>query len=263
MALFEELLLTFYTVPRAGQRRLSDGGGPFGFDITTALQVDFLIAAYQCDGIVETGCYLGDTSEYLTRLYASLPLRTCDLDESSAAFTRARLRHHNNAQVWVGDSAELLPSMLDGLDSPLVFLDAHWGDGWPLVSELSCIQRGIIVIDDFFIGHSRFGYDRYDGIACDPALVAAALPDANEMFVGNPYADYPAPCMQTGRRSGTGYLVRGRTRDHIRHSPLFKGVPLRPKVALPKWPTALGTSAAGCPPGQSPRFSDPLTSRQG
>jgi hypothetical protein len=234
----DDLLLTFYTVPRAGQRRLSDGGGPFGFDVTTALQVDYLIDSYRCDGIVETGCHMGDTSEYLARRYSHLLVRTCDINDESALFTRARLRGYGNAEIRQGDSAALLPSLLEGFNCPLVFLDAHWTDEWPLARELIAIQRGIVVIDDFYIGHPRFGYDYYNGIVCGPDLVSDVLGNIEEMFVGNPYADFPAPCLQTGRRSGTGFLAIESDSAPLHDSPWFRRITLRPTIELPRWESA-------------------------
>lgn len=231
----EDLLRTFYTVPRVGQERLSDGGGPFGFDVTTALQVDYVICVYQCDGIVETGCFRGDTSEYLARMYPHLPVRTCDVDSASAAFTRTRLADHPNAEVFTGDSAELLPRMLAGLAMPFVYLDAHWGDQWPLHNELTALRHGVIAVDDFNIGHPRFGYDTYGGKDCGPELIADALPTADEMFVGNPYSRYSLPCLQTGRRSGTGYLTAGIPPQALTDSTMFVHVPLRPAVIMPPW----------------------------
>lgn len=231
----DTLLRTFYTVPRMGQERLSDGGGPFGFDITTALQTDALMRAYGCDGIVETGCFRGDTTEFLSRAYPDLPVLTCDLDHVSAATTRLRLRDRQNVEVYHGDSAELLPHMLRRLKKPLVYLDAHWNTRWPLREELAAVQHGIVAIDDFDIGHQRFSYDHYDGIVCGPDLVSAALADVQDLYIGNPYATYPFPCLQTGRRSGTGFLARGLDPLPMAQSQMFIRVPVRPNVIMPHW----------------------------
>jgi len=227
------MLNVFYRVPRVGQVRLSGGGGPFGFDITTALQVDYLVHAYGCDGIVETGCFLGDTTEYLGRYYHSLPVRTCDIDPAHADFTRRRVRGCSNVTVYTGDSTQLIPTMFDDLRRPLLFLDAHWNADWPLAGELRAVTTGVICVDDFAIGHDRFGFDVYDGQECGAHLVADALPDVAQMWIGNPFADYPLPCLQNGRRSGTGYLPVGVDPGPMTH-PMFLPVPLRP-VRLPDW----------------------------
>ncbi|WP_405814718.1 hypothetical protein OG241_08940 [Streptomyces sp. NBC_01390] len=238
----QHLLTAFYRTPRAGGLdRLAGGGGPFGFDVTTALQIHVLISLYRCDGIVESGCHLGDTTEYLARAYPRLPVRTCDLDAGRAAFTRRRLAAFPNVKVDCGDSASLLSQMLSGLERPLVFLDAHWGPDWPLADELTTLRTAVAVIDDFDIGHPRFGHDTYDGRSCGPQLVADVLPDLERMFVGHVEADYPLPCLQTGRRSGTGIIVLGLDDDG--HSPLaghpwFAEVPLLPRPFLPSWSSA-------------------------
>ncbi|MEW1550532.1 hypothetical protein [Streptomyces tsukubensis] len=232
------LLLNFYTTPRLGQERLSDGGGPFGFDITTAFQIDYLIELYECDGIVETGAHMGDTTAYLARQYSHLPILSCDIVDYYVRFTQQRLANLGNATVLQGDSAFVLPDLLQGLKRPLVYLDAHWQDQWPLRDELAAVKSGVVAVDDFDIGHSRFGFDHYDGEECGPRLLAKALPDADEVFVGNPYASYPAPCLQTGRRSGTGYLARTLDTGPLARSNLFVRVPLRPAITMPSWGSA-------------------------
>jgi hypothetical protein len=68
----ERTVATFYRTGRAGACRLSDGGGPFGFDIAVALLADELISGYGCDAVAETGCFLGDTTDYLARRYPAL-----------------------------------------------------------------------------------------------------------------------------------------------------------------------------------------------
>ncbi|MEU7822995.1 hypothetical protein [Catellatospora sp. NPDC049133] len=228
------VLQVFYRVPRAGAVRLSDGGGPLGFDITAALQIDHLIGAYDCDGIVETGCFVGDSTEYFARRYPHLPVRTCDIDADATAVASHRLADLTNVTVETGDSAQLLPQLLSGLSRPLVYLDAHWYSSWPLARELHTVTRGLIVVDDFDIGHPRFGYDAYDQVVCGPQLVADARADLDRMWVGNPYADYPLPCLQTGRRAGRGFLTVGLPPGPLDDSPMFTPIPLRP-VVMPDW----------------------------
>lgn len=239
----QEILKNFYTVERAGSFRLSDGGGPFGFDITTALQFDFLMTSYGCDGIVETGSFLGDTTTYLARQYPNLPVRTCDVSEEYASFTRRRLAGHSNVRVLTGSSDDLLPQLLEDLSRPLIYLDAHWYEHWPICEEIALIGSGIVAIDDFDIGHPRFSFDEYDGIRLDAQLIAHVLPEHDELFVCNPEADYPFPCLQTGRRSGTAYLVKGLDPGPLKENGMFRPVALKPHIQLPSWSTA-GTGPA-------------------
>ncbi|MFE4263507.1 hypothetical protein [Streptomyces sp. NPDC056883] len=241
----EQMLGAFYRTPRAGGLdRLAGGGGPLGFDITAACRLHALISLFGCDGIIETGCHLGDTTEYLARAYPHLPVRACDLDERRAAFTRARLTGRSNTVVRHGDSGRLLPALLSGLERPLVFLDAHWGPDWPLRAELATLrdERAVVIVDDFHIGHPRFGHDTYDEVVCGPELITAALPDLGRMFVGDVEADYPLPCLQSGRRSGTGIIVLGLDDTPLAVHPWFAEVPLHPRPVLPAWISALEVS---------------------
>ncbi|WP_462188311.1 MULTISPECIES: O-methyltransferase [unclassified Frankia] len=229
------LLDTFYTTLRAGCARLSDGGGPFGFDITTALQVDYLIDAYGCDGIIKTGCFLGDTTDYLARLYPTLPIITCDVVEEHAAFAHTRLRDRPNTTVVTGDSAAVLASLTGRFDRPLVYLDAHWYDRWPLADELAAVQAGIVAVDNVDLSHPRFGYDSYDGQPLNVARLGG-LVDLETLYLGDPSIAYPYPCLEVGRRSGTAYLPLGLGAHPLAAGGMFQPVPLRPAPTLPTWP---------------------------
>jgi hypothetical protein len=199
----------FYRIERAGAARLSDGGGPFGFDITIALLVDDLIERYGCDAIAETGCFLGDTTVYLARRYATLPVYSCDTDAAHVGFTQARLAGCGNARVTCADSPSLVGVVCAAHERPLFYLDAHWGEQWPLPRELAAITAGVAVIHDFDIGHPRFSFDTYDGVACGPVLLAAVAGLPPMYFTPDPGASFPLPCLQTGRRAGTGITVIG------------------------------------------------------
>ncbi|GGK71013.1 hypothetical protein Sme01_27110 [Sphaerisporangium melleum] len=199
----------FYRVPRAGAVRLSDGGGPLGFDITVALLLDDLVCRYSCDAIVETGCFLGDTTEYLASRYPELPVFACDIDARYASFTRHRLAGHGNATIECGDSPEMVSAVGSRYERPLFFLDAHWGAGWPLSRELDAIAAGVAVIHDFDIGHERFAYDTYDGVALGPQILAGMRIPPKVYFTPDPDAEWPLPCLQIGRRSGVGLAAIG------------------------------------------------------
>ena len=128
----DETLGVFYRVERAGAGWLSDGGGPFGFDITLALLVDDLIREYSCDAVTETGCFLGDTATYLARRYPGLPVYSCDNDPACASFTAHRVAGYPNAEIVCADSPSLVAKVAARHDRPLFFLDAHWDQQWPL-----------------------------------------------------------------------------------------------------------------------------------
>ncbi|GAA2770074.1 hypothetical protein GCM10020219_042980 [Nonomuraea dietziae] len=209
----------FYTTARAGAVRLSDGGGPFGFDVMVALLVDDLLRAYQFDAIIETGCFLGDTSDYLAHRYPDLPVRTCDINSEYALFTRRRLADQPNAHVDCLDSPDFVTWATSTYQRPLFFLDAHWGEAWPLQRELAAITRGVVLIHDFDIGHPRFAYDTYNGLVCGPQVLALMPEPPPVYFTPDPHADWPLPCLQVGRRAGIGVVSLGLDPEPLHEHP--------------------------------------------
>lgn len=211
-----EILTCFYSVERVGAVRLSDGGGPFGFDVHAALLFEELVVAYRPTAIVETGCFLGDTTTYLAGAYPDIPIFTCDIDGGSARFTASRLRGEGHVTVKHCDSPELVAEA-SPRHSPIVcFLDAHWDETWPLIRELDAIHNGIAVIHDFDIGHPRFDYDEYNGVRCGPNLLKQLSRPPDAFFTPDPgTADYSIPCLQVGRRAGVGIVPIG-----VDHGPL-------------------------------------------
>lgn len=209
----------FYRTWRAGACRLSDGGGPFGFDIATALLADDLITGYGCDAIAETGCFLGDTTAYLARRYPHLPVYACDIDPAFCAFTGRRLAMCPNVTVSCENSPAMLARVCSAHDRTFTFLDAHWETRWPLLAELDTLRGGVALIHDFDIGHDRFSFDTYGGGACGPGLLRQmAFPPAR-YFAFNPVASLPLPCLQTGRRAGLAVIAAGLDDGLLEHSP--------------------------------------------
>jgi hypothetical protein len=213
----------FYRTERAGAIRLSDGGGPFGFDITVALIVDYLLLAYSCEAIVETGCFLGDTTSYLTRRYPDLSIYACDIDPAHAAFTRRRLTGHANVTVTCGDSPELVASTAALYQRPMLFLDAHWDHAWPLRRELAAITTGIVIIHDFDVGHPRFAFDTYEGVVCGPGIFAGMPAPPARYFTPDPDAEHSLPCLQIGRRAGVGIVAVGMDPEPLESHPHLIG----------------------------------------
>jgi len=205
----DQTVSVFYRIERAGACRLSDGGGPFGFDIAVALLADELIGSYECDAIAETGCFLGDTAAYLARRYPDLPVYTCDIGPGYSAFTARRLAGCPNITVSCEDSPGMLARVSAKHKRPLAYLDAHWGEHWPLLAELDALSTGIALIHDFDIGHERFSFDTYGGLACGPQLLAMMRQPPGRYFTLDPGAALPVPCLQTGRRAGAAVISAG------------------------------------------------------
>jgi hypothetical protein len=217
----ERVYWTFYRVPRLSAPELSDGGGPFGFDITTALEVDYLIGKYRCDAVLETGCNLGDTTWYLGRTYPKLKVITCDVKSQYTDFVSKRCAELPNVTVEALDSRAMLAKWAGKFERPLFYLDAHWYDDWPLAGELDLITRGVVMIDDFDIGHPRFGFDSYGGKDCGPALLAPFRDRIGKLYTNNPEGQYEVPCLQVGRRGGKAYFTVGFEADHLATNPRY------------------------------------------
>jgi SAM-dependent methyltransferase len=199
----------FYRTWRAGACRLSDGGGPFGFDIAVALLADELIAGCRCEAIAETGCFLGDTTAYLARRYPHLPVYACDIDPAFCAFTARRLAQCANVTVTCEDSPAMLARAGARHARTFAFLDAHWGARWPLPAELDTLSGSVAVVHDFDIGHPRFSFDTYQDTVCGPELLARMARPPGRYFVLDPAAGLPLPCLQTGRRAGVAVITAG------------------------------------------------------
>ncbi len=97
----DETVSVFYRTERAGACRLSDGGDPFGFDITVALIAGDLITRYGCDAVAETGCFLGDTTAYLARRYPHLPVYACGSERAQGS----REQHQQHRGTSMGHGA--------------------------------------------------------------------------------------------------------------------------------------------------------------
>ena len=211
----------FYRIPRLAASELSDNGGPFGFDIHTAIDVDFLIERYQCDAIVECGSNMGDTTHYLAQCYPQLAVLTCDIVPRYVNFVRERLAGFPNVAVDLCDSAELIAKVQPHFKRPLFYLDAHWNEDWPLEREINTIERGAVVVDDFDIGDPRFGFDEYNGVRCGPEFLRRFAERIPTYYTNNPRVAYEVPCLQEGRRAGRAYFQLGLEVDYMRFCRYF------------------------------------------
>lgn len=201
----------FYRVTRCGVNTLSDLGGPFGFDIQAALMVDHLMMSHGCDAIVEAGCHMGDTTEFLCKRYSGLPVVVCDINREYAQFTAARLRNERNLEVFVSDSRDLIRNHASAFARPFIYLDAHsTGKEWPLDEELALIYRGVVCIDDFDVGDRHFAFDHYEGARCGPEVLKRhAQKIGGRYFTMRQDARFPLPCLQPGRRAGKAFIEIG------------------------------------------------------
>lgn len=146
-----------------------------------------LIEKHNVKRIIETGTYKGWSSKVLARF--GLPVVTIESDINNFEEAKRNLSSEKNVSVIHGSSPNVLRNVIsDNEEGILFFLDAHWGQYWPLLDELKCIAEkktkpASIIIHDFFVpdenGNAKFGYDKYNGVALDFKYIHSAI---NEIY---------------------------------------------------------------------------------
>ena len=176
---------TFRRSPALGR----SWGGAMNGQRFRCLLVAELIQKLAPLAIVETGTYLGMTTEWLASF--QLPTFSCEAMQDNYGFAAARLAATPNVHLVRRDSRSAIAAFLDGplkqhLHEPMLFyLDAHWFDDLPLDDEVQMIfaecPQAIVLIDDFKVpGDSGYGYDDYGpGKSLDAAYLSQAIAQFN------------------------------------------------------------------------------------
>ncbi|MFA5859198.1 MAG: hypothetical protein WC955_09040 [Elusimicrobiota bacterium] len=103
-------------------------------------------------------------------------LYSIDIDEQRQTGLQKLFVSNSNIKLINASSAKYIEEMIStGLitdnDNCFFFLDAHWGEYWPLRDEIRVIlqlKRSIIVIDDFVVPfHPEAGFDIYGNNVCN------------------------------------------------------------------------------------------------
>jgi hypothetical protein len=165
--------------------RRDSWGGPFNGQPGRRALFDGIIKDCRAVAIVETGTYLGTTTEYLAG--AGLPVFTVEGYRRNFGYSRTRLRRFPNVKVLLGDSRVVLKGLLETelagrLNETLFFyLDAHWDQDLPLNEEIELIfthtDQAVVMVDDFEVpGDPGYAYDNYGpGMALNADYIAGSL----------------------------------------------------------------------------------------
>ena len=115
---------------------------------------------------VETGTYMGETAWALRQELDRI--ETIELEPTLARLARIRFKRVSNVHVHEGDSAAVLPKILEALNEPALFwLDAHPSTDRtardapiPLQAELAAIGRHpvgghVVLVDDLQYARHR------------------------------------------------------------------------------------------------------------
>ncbi len=127
----------------------------------------FLKKAYHIDTVIETGTYYGATTHFFSNWFNEVH----SIEIVEALYNRAKeiFKDQPHVHCHLGSSEKVLSEILPSLrDKTIVFyLDAHWGNYWPLADELEEISKThkdncVIVIDDFKVpGRNDLEFDAY------------------------------------------------------------------------------------------------------
>ena len=162
---------------------------------------------FNCSTFIETGTWNGTTISELTKHFDNL--KTIEINLEKYIEAKQRNSQNKNVELYCGNSSDILPSILSKKNKYMFFLDAHWGDYWPLLDELKIIASfeltPVILIHDFFVpdmnGKPKFGYDSYHGQPLDFNYVQKDI----ENIYGKQYKNY---CLQsTDINAGTGVFL--------------------------------------------------------
>lgn len=171
--------------------------------------------------IIETGTYLGTTTEFLAEF--GLPVLTVEGHPRHYGFAKTRLRRRRNVVVHYGDSRTVLRRVLDEGLRPLAnqrlifYLDAHWNADLPLAEELDIIfgrcSAAVVLIDDFQVQNDDgYGYDNYGPgkVLCSDYIAPIVAKHKVSVF-------YPAThsLKESGARRGCVVLARGNQQGKI------------------------------------------------
>jgi predicted O-methyltransferase YrrM len=189
-------------------------GGPFNGQPLRQALFWALIRELEPAAIVETGTYLGTTTELLAA--TGLPVFTVEAHPHRYGFARARLWRRRNVTLIHDDSRAALRQLFDGplrgFANHVVFFyfDAHWNDDLPLLEELNiafdCCPNAVVMVDDFRVpGDLDYGYDDYGlGKALTDDYISTTI--AKKGLV----AHYPSSpgIAESGRRRGCVVLSK-------------------------------------------------------
>lgn len=145
---------------------------PFAGDIHLLFKIHNLIYQYDIKSVVETGTWMGRTAQLLSMMVNNI--YTIEINEeyyNQASY----LDDYENIHRFLGDSSFVIGDILryHAKDPILFFLDAHWGENWPLLDELKAISKydlknPIVVIHDCYNPYvPDMGYDSYGGQRLD------------------------------------------------------------------------------------------------
>lgn len=185
-------------------------GGPFnGQKFRQRILFD-LLYCFPVTAIVETGTFRGTTTAFFAA--TALPVYTTEIHRRFFWYSRLHfLFNRNLIHLYNKDSRSFLRALSEDpsvpKDSVFFYLDAHWGEDLPLREELEIIfskwSRPIVMIDDFAVPATDYGFDSYGP---DKTLNLKYLESAVSTYKLSVFFPAATPSEETGTKRGSVVL---------------------------------------------------------
>lgn len=212
---------------------LNGFGGPFNGQRLRLRIVNDIMEAVPFSAFVETGAYLGTTTEHFARM--GLPVASCEAVLNNFVIAASRLCRYTNVDLHLADSRSFLKTIKQTRPElykrPLIYLDAHWFDDLPLPDEINFISENIeeylIIVDDFEVADSKYFFDVYsNGNELTFKYLFPKLNFDNDITLMVPRN---ASTEETGPRKGTLFVAPTKFyREKLNHIDRLKVVDPKP-----------------------------------
>ncbi len=139
----------------------------FNADVNLQKIFKMLIDKHDPELILETGTYLGETTEYFCQF--NKPVISTEIDKNIYTESRKRLNKYSNLTQLLGDSEKILRENFDLIKEKKIigFLDSHNLNDSVLERELILLKElkfnPILMIHDFYVPEKNFYFDTWDG----------------------------------------------------------------------------------------------------
>ena len=153
---------------------------PFNSDPAIETLVKNLHAEFHFERFVETGTYLGFTTQWFAETFPDKEIHTVESEKVNYDAAQEQLKGYSNVTRYLGDSPVVLRDILQTNKKTFFYLDAHWADAWPLREEMEEIattskDNCCIMIDDFMVPNRPFHFDTYKNQPLDLDYVLPGL----------------------------------------------------------------------------------------
>lgn len=149
---------------------------PFNGDTFICEEFLNLKEKFNIKTVIETGSCVYSTTKWLGLNFKEV--YTVEVNEDFAVWGREKIEGMPHVGAFIRDSVGFLKD-LPAKENAMFFLDAHWGDFCPLLSELEVIakyENPVIAIHDFKVPNEpTLGYDSINGQAFDFEWIKPSL----------------------------------------------------------------------------------------